>query len=87
MKYFKERKHLKSLQKPEAYLEPKQASTMELFVNILNDLLFSQQKLHHRCYLNFQSQAKVEQIIAIDTTCSVPCYFYFGMMISCKITF
>ena len=31
---------LKSLQKSEAYLEPKRASTMELFVNILNGLLF-----------------------------------------------
>ena len=33
-------KRLKSLQKSEAYLEPKRASTMELFVNILNGLLF-----------------------------------------------
>ena len=31
VKYFKEIKSLKSLQKVEAYLEPKQASTMELF--------------------------------------------------------
>ena len=31
IKYFKERKRLKSLQKAEAYLEPKQASTMILF--------------------------------------------------------
>ena len=31
VKYFKEIKHLKSLQKAEAYLEPKQASMMELF--------------------------------------------------------
>ena len=38
--YFKERNRLKSLQKAEAYLEAKQASTMELFVNILNGLLF-----------------------------------------------
>ena len=47
-KYFKEIKRLKSLQKAEAYLEPKQTSTMKLFVNILNSLLFSQYKLHHR---------------------------------------
>ena len=33
---------LKSLQKAEAYLEPKQASMMELFVNILNSSLFLQ---------------------------------------------
>ena len=39
VKYFKEMKRLKSLEKPEAYLEPKRASMME---NILNDLLFSQ---------------------------------------------
>ena len=31
IKYFKEIKRLKSPQKAEAYLEPKQASTMELF--------------------------------------------------------
>ena len=35
-------KRLKSLQKAEAYLEPKRVSTMELFVNILNSLLFLQ---------------------------------------------
>ena len=42
VKYFKERKRLKSLQKAEAYLEPKRESTIELFVNIVNGLLFSQ---------------------------------------------
>ena len=31
VKYFKEIKRLKSLQKAEAYLEPKEASMMELF--------------------------------------------------------
>ena len=31
VKYFKEIKRLKSLQKAEAYLEPKQASMMEFF--------------------------------------------------------
>ena len=31
MKYFKETKRLKSLQKAEVYLEPMRASTMELF--------------------------------------------------------
>ena len=41
-KYFKVMKRLKSLQKAEAYLEPKQASMMELFVNILNGRLFLQ---------------------------------------------
>ena len=41
VKYFKEIKCLKSLQKAEAYLEPKRGSTVELFVNILNGLLFS----------------------------------------------
>ena len=40
--YFKEKKRLKSLQKAETYLEPKQASRMELFVNIHNGLLFAQ---------------------------------------------
>ena len=32
----------KSLQKVEAYLEPKQASMMKLFVNVLNGQLFLQ---------------------------------------------
>ena len=31
VKYFKEIKHLKSPRKAETYLEPKEASTMELF--------------------------------------------------------
>ena len=31
VKYFKERKRLKNLRKKEAYLEPKRATTMELF--------------------------------------------------------
>ena len=42
VKCLKEIKRLKSLQKQEAYLEPQRASMMELFVNILNVLLFSQ---------------------------------------------
>ena len=55
VKYFKEttafksvimqktrKKTLKSLQKAEAYLEPKRASTIQLFVNVLNGLLFSE---------------------------------------------
>ena len=65
-------KRLKSLQKAEAYLEPKPASTMELFVNILNHLLFSQYKFHHRYWTglyiglwHFQNEAKLEQIIAV----------------------
>ena len=33
-------KRLKSLQKAEAYLEPRQVSTMNIFENILNGLLF-----------------------------------------------
>ena len=59
-------------------------------MNILNDLLFSKYKLHHRCstglyiglwkHWNFQREAKVEQIIAIVTTRSVPCAI-------CKIHF
>ena len=36
LSYFKERKRLKTLQKAQAYLEPMRASTMKLFVNILN---------------------------------------------------
>ena len=32
VKYFKEIKRLRSLQKAERYLEPKRASTMELFL-------------------------------------------------------
>ena len=42
VKYFKEAKRLKSLEKAEEFLEPKRASTMEFFVKILNGLLFSQ---------------------------------------------
>ena len=42
VKYFKKRKRLENLQKAKAYLEPKRVSTMELFVKILNDLLFFQ---------------------------------------------
>ena len=34
-------KRFKSFQKAKAYLEPKRVSTMELFVNILNGLLFT----------------------------------------------
>ena len=34
-------KHLKSLQKAEAYLEPRRASRWSFFVNILHGLLFS----------------------------------------------
>ena len=48
VKYFKEItdfnsleiERLKSLQRLEAYLEPKWASRMELYVNILNGVLF-----------------------------------------------
>ena len=42
VKYFKEIKRLKSPQKAEAYLEPKQASSMEFFMNTLKGLLFLQ---------------------------------------------
>ena len=43
VKFFKEMKRLKSLQlKAVSYLEPKRASMMERFVNILNCLLFPQ---------------------------------------------
>ena len=53
-------------------------------MNILNGFIFSQYKLHHRSltglfmglwkYWGFQSDAKVEQIIAIVSTHSVSCY-------------
>ena len=50
VKYFKEIESLKSLQvKAEAYLEPKRASMMKLFVKIVNKLLFLLKKLDHRC--------------------------------------
>ena len=68
-KSFRKIKLLKSLQKA---------------VNILNSFIFSQYKFHHRSstglyislwkYWDFQSEAKVEQIIAIVTTHSVSCY-------------
>ena len=40
VKYFKEIKRLRSLQKAEAYLETKRASSTELFLKIFNGLLF-----------------------------------------------
>ena len=53
------------------------------FVNILNGFIFLQYKFHHRSstglyiglwkYWDFQSEAKVEQMIAIVTTHSVSC--------------
>ena len=50
VKYFKGMKSLKSLQvKAEAYLEPKQASMMKLYVKIFHDLISLQRRLHHRC--------------------------------------
>ena len=39
VKYFKEIKRLESLQKVEAYFEPKPASTWSFFVNIFNSSL------------------------------------------------
>ena len=53
-------------------------------MNILNDFIFLQYKLHHRSstglyiglwkYWDFKSEAKIEQIIAIVTTHSVSCF-------------
>ena len=63
-----------------------------VFVDILN-LLFLQQNSRHTCsiglyighqnYWDFQSEVKVEQIIAIVTTRSVFCcsYFHFRLML------
>ena len=77
---FSIKNNLKNLQKAEAYLE------WIYFVYILSGLLFSQENLHHRCstglyiglwkYWNFQSEAKVEQIIAIVTMHSVSCWYF-----------
>ena len=36
------KQNVQSLQKAGSYLEPKQTSTIEYFVNIFNSLLFSQ---------------------------------------------
>ena len=44
----KEIKRLKSLQRIEAHLEPKQVSTMERYMNILNGFLFLQYIIHHK---------------------------------------
>ena len=41
--------------------------------------MFDWVMLGPRKYLNFQSEAKVEQIIAIVTTCSVSCCIYFPL--------
>ena len=50
VKQFKEIKRLQNLRKAESYLEPKRATTMEIFCEyIFNGLLFSQWNLHHRC--------------------------------------
>ena len=52
VKYFKEIKRLKSLQKEEAYFEPKRAAGMKLSCEYtIFSLLFSQYKLHHRLYI------------------------------------
>ena len=83
-KIFLKIKHLKSLQKAEVYLEPMRLLRGSFFVNILSGFIFPQYKLHHRSstglhiglwkYWDFQSEAKVEQIIAIVTTThSVSC--------------
>ena len=67
----------------EGYLQPKRASTMEFFC----DYTIFTIKAPYRCstglytghpkYWNFQSEAEVEQIIAIVTTHSISCsYFY-----------
>ena len=40
--YFKETKNVRGVFKKKTYLEPNRASTMEFFVNILNNLLSSQ---------------------------------------------
>ena len=47
-KSFKKIKRLKSLQKTAAYLEPMRHLRWSFLVNILNGLIFSQCKLHHR---------------------------------------
>ena len=75
MKYFKEIKCFKDLlAKAKPYLEPKRASMMELFVTIFKGLLAIKAPslmLDWVTYRPFQSEAKVEQIIAIVTTRSV----------------
>ena len=80
VKYFKEIKWLKNLQKAEAYLEPKQASTMNLYYEIYLTAYYFRDKssvIEVRLgqdlwkYWNFQNEAKLEQIIAIVTTHSV----------------
>ena len=57
---------------------------LRFFVNIFKGLLLSQQRFHHRCstglyighrkYWNFQSEANIQQIIAIVATCRVSCF-------------
>ena len=84
-KSFEKIKWLKSLQKAEVDLEPVQASTMELFCEYTYRLYIFVIWLHHRSsaglyiglwkYWNFQSEAKVEQIIMIVTTHSVSCFW------------
>ena len=85
VKYFKEIKWLKNLQKAEAYLEPKQASTMDLYYEIYLTAYYFRNKssvIEVRLgqglwkYWNFQNEAKLEQIIAIVTTRIVSCCYY-----------
>ena len=61
-----------SLQKERLIWNPSEHLPWSFHVNIVNRLLFSQYKLHHRCstglYMglwNFQSEAKLEQIVLI----------------------
>ena len=96
------KKRLKSLQKAELYLEPMRASTMEIFfVNILNGLCFCNAssiidlRLGYMLYVglwrywDFQSEVKVEQIIAIVMTHSVSCLvlFLIGFLLKPKLSF
>ena len=66
---------MKSLEvKADAYLEPKRASTMQLFCEYTR--CSTGLYIGHLKYWNFQSEAKLEQIIAIVTTflARVSCY-------------
>ena len=49
MKLYSSDNHYTKAPKAETYLEPRQAFMMELFVNIVDSLLFTKKKLHRKC--------------------------------------
>ena len=76
---------LKEEVKPEAYLEPKLASTMDLCCDGWKLLTIFTNKFHQRCSVidlwkcwDFQDRVKLGQIIVVVITRNVSRFVYFG---------